>query len=411
MVNFVGKLCLAPMVRSGELPTRLMALKYGADLVWTPEMVDKKIIQTTRVVNDKINTIDYILNEPNNKKQKTRLVFRTLPKLESSKLVFQLGSSDPKLAVEAALKVIGDVDGIDLNCGCPKPFSTHSGMGAALLSTPELLCSILTNLVEKVGKPNKKSISCKIRLLKSFEETKTLVNDICNTGISNLTIHCRTKDMRNRDDPIWTYLPKLIPFIQSKGVSVIINGNLQCRQDFENLQSVLNNREIGGMIAECAESNPSVFSHKPLKAKDSIAEFLEYCDIYNYDNLPNSKYVVLTHIPGKSKFYQKMGQQKSHEDLIKVAQEILQSDDILMDKILAKDLQKQRHFTEEEYQEFIDSKKTELENSVKQANETNSTTDENEVSLKRVCEEDHITTKKIKINIEDNVEKQTVIGV
>lgn len=25
---------LAPMVRTGELPTRLMALKYGADLVW-----------------------------------------------------------------------------------------------------------------------------------------------------------------------------------------------------------------------------------------------------------------------------------------------------------------------------------------------------------------------------------------
>ena len=26
--------CLAPMVRSGELSSRLLALKYGADLVW-----------------------------------------------------------------------------------------------------------------------------------------------------------------------------------------------------------------------------------------------------------------------------------------------------------------------------------------------------------------------------------------
>lgn len=33
-VCFRGKVVLAPMVRSGELPSRLMALKYGADLVW-----------------------------------------------------------------------------------------------------------------------------------------------------------------------------------------------------------------------------------------------------------------------------------------------------------------------------------------------------------------------------------------
>lgn len=33
-VDYKGKIVLAPMVRSGELPSRLMALKYGADLVW-----------------------------------------------------------------------------------------------------------------------------------------------------------------------------------------------------------------------------------------------------------------------------------------------------------------------------------------------------------------------------------------
>lgn len=33
-VDYRGKVVLAPMVRSGELPSRLVALKYGADLVW-----------------------------------------------------------------------------------------------------------------------------------------------------------------------------------------------------------------------------------------------------------------------------------------------------------------------------------------------------------------------------------------
>lgn len=33
-VDYRGKVVLAPMVRSGELPTRLLSLQYGADLVW-----------------------------------------------------------------------------------------------------------------------------------------------------------------------------------------------------------------------------------------------------------------------------------------------------------------------------------------------------------------------------------------
>lgn len=33
-VDYRGKIVLAPMVRSGELPSRLLAIHYGADLVW-----------------------------------------------------------------------------------------------------------------------------------------------------------------------------------------------------------------------------------------------------------------------------------------------------------------------------------------------------------------------------------------
>ena len=32
-----------PMVRSGELPIRLLSLRYGCDLLWTPELVDKNL--------------------------------------------------------------------------------------------------------------------------------------------------------------------------------------------------------------------------------------------------------------------------------------------------------------------------------------------------------------------------------
>lgn len=52
-LNYVDKIILAPMVRMGTLPLRLLALRYGADIVYTEEIVDKKMVRTKRVVNGK----------------------------------------------------------------------------------------------------------------------------------------------------------------------------------------------------------------------------------------------------------------------------------------------------------------------------------------------------------------------
>lgn len=73
--------------------------------------------------------------------KKDRAIFECHP-LEKSRLIFQLGSADPELAVQAALLVAHDVAGIGLNCGCPKSFSLSGGMGAALLHVPDKLCDV-----------------------------------------------------------------------------------------------------------------------------------------------------------------------------------------------------------------------------------------------------------------------------
>ncbi|CAD1812437.1 Dihydrouridine synthase (Dus) family protein [Candida parapsilosis] len=340
MIDYTNKVCLAPMVRSGELPIRLLSLKYNCDLVWSPELIDKKLITTTRVENKTLGTIDYIAknNHNNNKKQPfpETVVFRKHPH-ESGKLILQLGTSDPDLAVEAAQKVIDDVDGIDLNCGCPKSFSTHSGMGAELLKTPDLLCSILQNLVIKVGKPKNKPISCKIRLLPNFEASHKLVKQICSTtGIANLTIHCRTPIMRNRQDPYWNYLPKLIPLIQSYGISVVLNGNFQSRMDLDTVQQALNNDKLSIMIAEAAECNPSVFAKSG--ADNSVQSQHQLInEVYDlgskYHLYSGTKFLVMNMIPGKSKYYQKFSQSKNFEQMKLVIDEMNTKQDNLNDKI------------------------------------------------------------------------------
>jgi tRNA-dihydrouridine synthase 2 len=178
-LDYRNKVVLAPMVRIGELPTRLLALRHGADLVWGPETVDRAILGSQRVVNDKTGCIEFT--------KSGKVIYRLHPS-EKGRLVYQLGSADARLAVEAATMVAKDVAGVDLNCGCPKHFSIQGGMGAALLKDIPRLEGILRALVEQVGKVYDIGISCKIRLLASDEETHDMVRCLCRTGIVGLTV-------------------------------------------------------------------------------------------------------------------------------------------------------------------------------------------------------------------------------
>jgi tRNA-dihydrouridine synthase len=105
--------CLAPMVRAGSLPFRALSLKYGADYVFSEEIIDKRIIKATRRWNSALGTIDFVIEEEN------VILFRTTNE-ERQKLVFQLGTASGELALQAARVVENDVAGIDINMGCPK---------------------------------------------------------------------------------------------------------------------------------------------------------------------------------------------------------------------------------------------------------------------------------------------------
>lgn len=321
MLDYRAKFVLAPMVRIGELPTRLLALKYGADLVWGPEIIDKKLLTCERKYNEKLKTVDF-LSKTGNKKIPgiTDLVFRTYPDLEKDKLVFQMGTSSPELAVKAANIVINDVDAIDINAGCPKHFSIHSGMGAALLSTPDLLCNILCDLVTHVGKPNNKPISVKIRLLPNKQDTLKLVSRLVQTGITNLTLHCRTREMRNREPPIRDYINEIHDICKNNNVTFIINGQIKNYQQFKNLQEQFGD-DVGAMIASDAEINPTCFNKEgPLPWYTAIKSYIQFAK--TFDNHPaNSKYCLARMVPNdknKNKIYHLLSKAKTMEEFVDI---------------------------------------------------------------------------------------------
>ncbi|KAG2136528.1 uncharacterized protein EDB93DRAFT_1169053 [Suillus bovinus] len=256
--SFRNGIFLAPMVRSGALPTRLMALKYGATLVWGPEIVDKAILHAEREVDPVTGVISY--------NGKSRAMFTTHP-LEKPYLIYQIGSADPELAVQAAKTVMQDVSGVDLNCGCPKPFSTHAGMGAALLTNPDLLCGILEALRREL--PKEISVSAKIRLLSTQEETKKLVERIARTGVNAITIHCRTRNMRPRERALIERLREIVEFVRGLNldVAIIQNGDCTGREDAKRIRDITGADSV--MIATAAESNPSCFAATPLRDVES----------------------------------------------------------------------------------------------------------------------------------------------
>lgn len=302
--SFKNGVMLAPMVRSGALPTRLFALKHGAKLVWSPEVVDKAILHAERVVDEKTGVISY--------NGKSKAIFTTHP-IEKPYLVYQIGSADPKIAVEAAKTVQQDISGVDLNCGCPKPFSTHAGMGAALLSTPDLLCSILKALREAM--PPEITVSAKIRLLPSQEETLKLVEQIVNTGISALTVHCRTRNMRPRERALIDRMREIVDFVNDmgKGVAVIENGDCVDRADAIRIRNITGAHSC--MIATAAEANPTCFSPEPLS--DLIQTFTpNYIRLGRYldNHFSNTKFCAVA-FKGANKELTKSERQKLHDKL------------------------------------------------------------------------------------------------
>ncbi|XP_048253841.1 tRNA-dihydrouridine(20) synthase [NAD(P)+]-like [Haliotis rufescens] len=278
-LDYRQKVILAPMVRVCTIPMRLLALEYGADLVYCEEIIDFKILTAKRKVNDVLGTVDYILNDD-------IVVFRTCPQ-EKHKLVFQLGTADAKRALIAAKKVENDVSAIDVNMGCPKEFSIKGGMGAALLSKPEKIKEILTTLVSGLSIP----VTCKIRILPKLEDTLKLVKLIESTGVAAIAVHGRTKYERsrhhNRNDVIRAIAEHL-------SIPVIANGG---SRDIKTLKEIKEFWKEAGtssvMIARAAEWNVSVFRPDgPLPLYEVIRKYLRFAAEYD-NNAINTKYCVL----------------------------------------------------------------------------------------------------------------------
>ncbi|ORX45902.1 FMN-linked oxidoreductase [Hesseltinella vesiculosa] len=297
--DYYNKVFLAPMVRVGTLPMRLLALEYGADLVWTEELVDKRIIGSVRKFNPATGATEYWKGKA--------LCFATHPD-ERGKVILQLGTACPDMALEAALTLQDDIAGVDLNCGCPIKFSVQGGMGAALLADPDRLIAILEKLVNNLHVP----VTCKIRILEEEAQTVALAKRIEATGVKNLTVHCRTRGQRSSVPARWDCLNAVTKAITS--IPVTVNGDVYTLEDAAKAKAATN--ADSAMIARGAIQNASAFRKEgPLPYKQVATEYLKKSVLVE-NMFANTKYVMLsmntddsTHT--RSDFYKSMQSTKT----------------------------------------------------------------------------------------------------
>ena len=297
---------LAPMVRASTTPLRHLALQYGADFVYTEELMDRALLEAKRVVHEN-GWIDYVKDlSKMSEKVRKRLndrppVLLRIDRTESSRLIGQIGTGSPELAVQAARVIAQDVTAIDVNMGCPKKFSVSGGMGSALLKDPDRAAAIVEALAKAM---HPKPVSAKIRLLATHEATILFCDKLIEAGASALAIHGRHVGDEGTQPAHWDKLRLVVKELSAKYPStpILVNGDFYTRQEFQDFVNDTGAR--GVLLGRPALYNTSIF-RKPtsgevdlgyqspllLDKATVVQDYVKLC--VKYDNhFKNVKYVI-----------------------------------------------------------------------------------------------------------------------
>ncbi|KAF4522808.1 hypothetical protein B566_EDAN017158 [Ephemera danica] len=170
--------------------------------------------------------------------------------------------------------------------GCPKEFSIKGGMGAALLTQPDKVRSIITTLVQGCKVP----VTAKIRLLPNSEDTLSLCKLLEECGVSAVGIHGRTREQRPHHSNNHSAIAAIAKQLK---VPVIANGGskeIENHEDIEKFRQMCEASSV--MVARAAQWNASVFRREGMLPLDDVIKAY-LCLAVEYDSAPaNAKYCV-----------------------------------------------------------------------------------------------------------------------
>ncbi|HHS13516.1 MAG TPA: tRNA dihydrouridine synthase DusB [bacterium] len=199
-----GRAVLAPMAGVADTAFRLLALKYGAGMVYS------ELISADGLVRRNDKTLELIRIRE-----------------EERPFGIQIFGSDPSVMSEAAAMVSqAGPDLIDLNFGCPVRKVIQRGAGSALLKDLPLLRRIVRSVVRQADRP----VTAKIRSGWSersivAEEAARIVEE---EGGQAVTVHARPRSMKFQGEADWTVIARVK---EAVSIPVIGNGDVFSPED------------------------------------------------------------------------------------------------------------------------------------------------------------------------------------
>lgn len=229
-------IALAPMSGVSDIAMRMMAKKYGSDLLFS----------------EFISAASIYYNREN---EKSFALASFLP--EERPFIIQLFGNDPE-HFKVAAEVLNEKfkpDGFDINFGCPARSVINSGAGSALFEDPKKAVKIIETVKESgKGMP----VSIKLRAAYKNITVSEFIDAIMEAPFENVTLHMRTYEQLHTGEPNWDAAKELkIKLQASKGIPLIINGGINSAD--KAVQALNYTKADGVMIAQASLGNPFIF--------------------------------------------------------------------------------------------------------------------------------------------------------
>lgn len=234
------QLVLAPMVGGSELPFRLLARRYNAQLCYTPMLYSARFVEDAEYRTSQLRGDDACADAP---------------------LVVHFCGNDPDVLVAAgrlAAKRRGVV-AVDLNLGCPQRVAHAGNFGSYLCATQAGRDTAL-RCVAAMARHLPVPVFAKIRLLdEGVDDTVAFCRQLRDAGAALLAVHARYRGSptRRRDGPADLDAVKTIK-AALPDMPVLSNGNVRDAKDL--LAALATTGADGVMSAEGALDDPALFA-------------------------------------------------------------------------------------------------------------------------------------------------------
>ncbi|OSD00670.1 zinc finger dihydrouridine synthase [Trametes coccinea BRFM310] len=245
-LHWAGKTYLAPLTTVGNLPFRRLCVDYGCDITCGEMGLAMSFLQGS--------------------KEEWSLVRR-----HPSEGIFgmQIAGSKPQLLVPAAeiigRECAGNLDFVDVNCGCPIDLVYKTGSGSALLDAAGRLGKILVGMNKALG-----DIPVTVKLRTGVKDGKNTAHKLMprlssEWGASAITLHGRTRQQRYTKLADWDYIKHCVEAVRAREADeslppVPIFGGGDCFSAEDYWYKMENYGVDGVMIGRGALIKPWIFT-------------------------------------------------------------------------------------------------------------------------------------------------------